>query len=139
MWPEISLSKRSIDNMGYRVCQLPEEDATIKEIVMIFDDYASISYDKDNVACALEYDTDFGLHTILFSKTDHLQYQDRMYWICIYSSNYLPGDDVGDGIRDSIPIEVLTDIYRDALRYIPKDPSDRSDIPEDVRRHLLMF
>lgn len=77
MWPEISLSKRSIDNMGYRVCQLPEEDATIKEIVMIFD--------------------------------------------------------------DSIPTEVLTDIYRDALKYIPKDPSERSDIPEDVRRHLVIF
>ena len=76
--------------MGYRICQLPEENAIIKEIVMIYANFEDISYDKDKIACALEYDTEFGLHTILFAKEDHLQYENHGNdWIAVYSSNYL--------------------------------------------------
>ena len=122
MWPNISLKKRELENMGYRICQLPEENAIIKEIVMIYANFEDISYDKDKIACALEYDTEFGLHTILFAKEDHLQYENHGNdWIAVYSSNYVPGDNVEDGIRGSIPIEVLTDIYRNTLKYIPKN------------------
>lgn len=68
MWSEINLEKRYLENWDYRVWQLPEKHAIIKEIIMIYADYKSVSYDKDKVACALEYDTEFGLHIILFAK-----------------------------------------------------------------------
>ena len=121
MWPEINLKKRYLENWGYRVRQLPEKDAIIKEIIMIYADYESVSYDKNKVACVLEYDTEFGLHTILFAKEDHLPYENHgIDWIAVYTSNYITGDHVKDGERFSIPIEVLTDIYRNTLQYIPK-------------------
>ena len=42
MWPEINLKKRYLENWGYRVRQLPEKDAIIKEIIMIYADYESV-------------------------------------------------------------------------------------------------
>ena len=136
MWPNISLKKRELEDWDYRVRQLPEEDAIIKEIVMIYNDFECISYDHQDVACALEYDTEFGLHTILFSKKDHLNYEHGMDWIAVYSSNYIPGDDVGDGERCSIPIDVLTDIYKNTLKYIPKELFSYPEIPEHIEKIL---
>lgn len=137
MWPNISLKRRELENWDYQVRQLPEEDAIIKEIIMIYAAFEDISYDKDKVACALEYDTEFGLHTILFAKEDHLQYEDHgVDWNAIYSSNYIPGDVVGDGKRCSIPIDVLTDIYKNTLKYIPKKLFSYPEIPEHIQKVL---
>lgn len=131
MWPEVNLKERYLDNMNYVIKQAPEENTIVKEIVMVYADYTDVLYDTKDVACALEYDTEFGLHTILFSKVDHLQYENHgCDWISVYSSKYKPGDDMGDGKHFSIPVEVLTDIYKNLLKYLQeRDKKMRAPSP----------
>ena len=120
MFPFVNLKTKELDIMNYEVRQQPEKDAIIREIVMIFPDSSQIIYDKNDVACVLSYDDDnFGWHTILFSKVTHLQYKNGgVDWVEFYTSARKPENVFANDSRFSIPVETLTDIYKNTLKYL---------------------
>lgn len=93
MWPCINVTEGTIENLGFTARYFDQEECSspnicIKEIVMIYSDYNHISFDKCDVPLVVEYDTEFGLHVILFSKVKNLQYvNEGIAWIATYTSD----------------------------------------------------
>ncbi|MCI8310424.1 MAG: hypothetical protein HFJ45_09820 [Clostridia bacterium] len=87
MWPQVDVIKGEVYPLGYELRHINREECknpelSIKEIVMVYADYKEVEYDKADVPLAVEYDTEFGLHTILFSKVRNLKYVNHgIKWI----------------------------------------------------------
>ena len=111
MWPQVDVIKGEVYPLGYELRHINREECknpelSIKEIVMVYADYKEVEYDKADVPLAVEYDTEFGLHTILFSKVRNLKYVNHgIKWIaCITSDKDVENlslmeriDRIGDG------------------------------------------
>lgn len=94
MWPVVDVEEGKISWGGGLLIRHKNEEeckdssTVIKEIIMIYARYEEVSYDKNKVPLVVQYDTDFGMHVILFSKVKKLQYESRgNEWTATYTSD----------------------------------------------------
>lgn len=149
MWPTVDLENRKISGFAFNLRHINNEEwkspnTKIEEIVMIYANFVDVSFSSSDVVCAVEYDTDFGLHTILFSKVAQLDFDFKgCDWISIYSSNpspkYISSTQIqNDGPEEPINQEILTDIYKDVVKdFDESDIQPKVTIPSNILENLL--
>lgn len=148
MWPDVDLKKREISgfilNLRYiNTAEWKKPDIVIKEIIMIFANYNNITFSHSDIVCALDYNTDFGWHTILFSKVPRSDFKFKgVNWLNIYSSNLSPKygakSPENDGPLENIDVQVLTDIYINTVKGFNEDDLvEEEKIPEDFQKKFL--
>ncbi len=123
MWPAVDLENGRIESdYSFHIKQpLETEDIEIKEIIMLFGDYDSLSYSHNDVAWAVSYSIDFGHHIILFSKVTNLEYDIPMNWSLIFSSN--PNGKNSEFVSS----ETLTKMFHNLLHDI-RDKEEREKL-----------
>lgn len=125
MWPIVEIKKGEIEFLNFKVHQMNREkcqnpNTVIREIVMLYANYGDVSYPEDCVPLAVSYDTDFGLHTILFSMEKNLPYENHgSPWIATYTSdpthNYSPYTRIMDD-GTWVEEEKLTLMFKNILK-----------------------
>lgn len=144
MWPNVDLEKREISGFAFELEYFSDEwkdpNVKIEEIVMIFANFHAISFPKSDVVCSVSYDTDFGIHTILFSKVPQLDFtiNGGFNWFSIYSTNLSPKfirtEFINDGPEEHIASEILTDLYKNTVKNFTESDVKREPTPEDIER-----
>lgn len=125
MWPIVDIRKGEIEFLNFKVEQMDREkcqnaDTIIEEIVMIYAHYNEVAYPKNHVPLAISYNTDFGVHTILFSTMKNLPYQNYGFpWLAIYTSDPTHDHSSRTGSSDDgcfVEKEKLTLMFQNMLK-----------------------
>ncbi len=133
MYPAINTKNQGFDFCGIdlsgpkAIPQAPNPEfddynASIREIVMDYLEYDSNSYPHDDVALALRYDCEFGIHIILFSKVINLSYNPKRNtgWKYVISplaeDEYIRQGGYSDHFSKS-DVD-LTKIYKNTLQFM---------------------
>lgn len=130
MWPVVDLEEGKIliscvtKQKNEEECRNP--DTIIKEIVMLYSLHSQVSYNQDEVPLAVEYDTEYGIHLILFSKVKNLKYEDRGNdWIKVYTSDE-NSDDLKFNDGEYVSEDKLTQMFFNMV----EEATDESELPE---------
>lgn len=120
MWPDVDIENGKICLAGQFITKYKDEEVCkdastiIKEIVMIYAFNSQLSYNKEEVPLVVEYDTEYGIHTILFSKVKNLQYKNRgIEWTATYTSDS-EKTVIDDGMH--APEDNLTEMFINMLK-----------------------
>lgn len=147
MWPRINYQTNTLEGFKFRKEYSQDNlgnSTIIKEMIMIYADPRRVEYNKSDVALVVSYDTDFGLHTIIFSKIQNLQYKNSgIEWIATYSSMAeKPKSNVARDDGKYTDSKVLTAIFLNTLDSLPnreRDIQDSLDTILKIRRISLNF
>lgn len=137
-WPDVREQK--LVGFYFEPNQLNKEECDnpatcIKEIVMVFASYPAISYNHANVPLAVSYDTEFGLHTILFSKVRNVYVSDNYMTNVISDDIYYQTHEVEGNY---VSTDQLNAIFRNMVREVEDRPIvDFKPISDELIRKAM--
>lgn len=140
MWPTVNYQTNTLEGFNFRR-EYSQDDLSnsiiIKEMIMIYAAPHRVEYDKSDVSLVVSYDTEFGLHTILFSKVENLQYKNSgIEWTATYSSMAeKPKSSICRDDGKYTDSKVLTAIFLNTLKSLP---NRKCDIQESLDSIIKM-
>lgn len=121
MWPTMDEERRDIWGFSYNLEYVNEKasDAWIKEIVMIYADFTQVEFSKEEVPLVVSYDTDFGIHVILFSKVRNTAFiNEGTDWTATFRQDDHSKLGVIEDDGRYINEDILNDMYKKVLSYV---------------------
>lgn len=112
-WPEVNVREGKLEGFNFEIDQKGEEECNIKEIIMVYAWPDDIIYNENDVALSVTYDTEFGMHTILFSKVNNMPYTMKRHYMT-YKLTSLKTEPISFDSK-YVPEEALTKMFQNML------------------------